>query len=312
MHFGCIIGESEAMGEVYADIERIAPIDVPVLIVGRSGTGKELVAKAIHESSRRTAGPYVAVNTGAIARELIASELFGHEKGSFTGASSQKQGLFEVADGGTLFLDEVSTMDPATQVSLLRVLETGTFQRLGGEDAIHTDVRIIAATNEDLSTLIEAGSFRDDLFYRLNVFRLELPELTNRGEDVLILARHFLDRYATEFEKPVSHFAEEVLDVFEAYPWPGNVRELENVIVRAVVSCRKDTIGLGDLPESVRSYREAVPSDLVIEVGSTIEEAEIKLIEETLRTVDGNRSQAAKLLGLRRKALYNKLEQYEQ
>lgn len=311
MHYGRIIGESPAMSKVYSDIERIATIDVPVLIVGKSGTGKELVARGIHEQSRRSRGPYVPVNTGAIAKDLIASELFGHEKGAFTGAASQKKGLFEVADNGTLFLDEISTMDMSTQVSLLRVLETNTFQRLGGEESIETDVRIIAATNDNLLAAIGEGRFRDDLYYRLNVFRIELPELRHRGEDVLILARHFLNRYAAEFAKPAAHFAETVLDAFEAYTWPGNVRELENVIIRAVVSCKTDTIEITDLPDGVRTAHPDAPTELVIKVGSTIENAELKLIEETLREVNGNRSRAAQILGISRKALYNKIKAYD-
>lgn len=308
-HFGSIIGDSREMSEVYTQIERIAKIDVPVLLFGESGTGKELVARAIHDRSLRSSGPYVAVNTGAISRELIASELFGHEKGSFTGAAARKSGFFEIADGGTLFLDEVSTMSLATQVSLLRVLETGTFQRLGGEETIRTDVRIIAATNEDLEAMMSNGTFRDDLYYRLNVFSIRLPPLRERAEDVLILARFFLDKYSEEFSKPVAHFSEEVLDIFEAYAWPGNVRELENLIVRAVISCRGDTLEPSDLPEAVRVHG-AHASDVVIPVGSTIEAAEIRLIEETLRDVDGNRSRAATILGISRKALYNKIKAY--
>jgi DNA-binding NtrC family response regulator len=297
------------MSEVYNQIDRIARIDVPVLLIGESGTGKELVARAIHDRSLRHAGPYTAVNTGAIAQDLVASELFGHEKGSFTGAASRKRGLFEVADGGTLFLDEISTMDMATQVSLLRVLETGSFQRLGGEETVDTDVRIIAATNEDLKTLIQQGRFRDDLYYRLNVFSIHLPRLSERSEDVLVLARHFLDRYADEFSKPVAHFSEEVLDLFERYSWPGNVRELENLVVRAVIACRGDTITVADLPERVRDSRHG-SDGVVIEIGTTIEGAEIRLIEETLRNVEGNRSKAAEILGISRKALYNKIKSY--
>lgn len=302
-------GESSAMRKVYELIEQIAGIDLSILITGESGTGKDLVAQSIHKRSPRANGPFVAVNTGAIAKELIASELFGHERGAFTGAADRQRGKFELAGGGTLFLDEVSTMDVNTQVSLLRVLESRQFQRVGGEKYIRCDTRVIAASNEDLRRAVKEGHFREDLFHRLNVFRIELPPLRERDDDVVLLADYFLERYGTEFNRPVDGFEGEAMELLRAYSWPGNVRELENAVMRAAITAQSEKIRPEDLPDIIR--KEAGPTKVVLRVGSSLDDAERALIAETVKRVGGNKSEAAKILGISRKALYNKLKEYD-
>jgi DNA-binding NtrC family response regulator len=305
-----IIGTSSVMRRVFRQIRQVSGYDVLVLISGESGTGKDLVAQAIHRTSLRAEGPFYPVNMGAVPRELIASTLFGHEKGAFTGAAQQKKGMFETASGGTLFLDEISTMDEITQVSLLRIIETHKFQRVGGSRFYEADVRLIAATNIDLQQAVKEGSFRRDLWHRLNVFRIALPPLRKRGRDILLLAEEFLRRYGEEFEKPVSVIHPEAQRLLLSYAWPGNVRELENVIMRAVLSAAGQEVTPDLLKGEVREAEEPTPQQVILRVGMTLEEAERELITKTLLLVDGNKGEAARLLGISRKGIYNKIKKY--
>jgi DNA-binding NtrC family response regulator len=297
------------MKKVFSEIEQIAPLDVTVLITGESGTGKDLVAQNIHKMSGRRGGPFVAVNTGAIAPELISSELFGHEKGSFTGAMNRKKGKFEIAEGGTLFLDEVSTMSANTQISLLRVLESKEYQRVGGERFLHSDVRLIAATNENLPAAIKNKKFRADLYHRLNVFSISLPPLRKRGKDILLLANHFLKQYCEEFGKKSSRLSKDAENILLNYLWPGNVRELQNTMIRLAVTAAEEEIKKEDLPEIIVD-NSTDSNILLIEVGSPIEVVERRLIEATLKKVNGRKNEAADILGISRKALYNKIQTY--
>ena len=307
-----IVGKSKPMQKLFSLIEKVSSIDVDVLITGESGTGKDLVAKRIHELSARETGPFIPVNTGALSKDLIASELFGYEKGAFTGAVSSRKGKFEMAHGGTLFLDEISTTDEATQISLLRVLESKQFQRIGGEQFITADVRIIAATNMNLRKAVKNGTFRQDLYHRFNVLRIDLPPLRKRQEDIELLAKYYLEQYTREFNGTVTNFDPETLAYLKKYGWPGNVRELENLVLKLVVTGEGETIGPEMLPDLIRRAKRK-KSRIVIEIGDTsIEEAERRIIEKTLFTVNGNKKKAASILGISRKALYNKLEQYEE
>ena len=292
------------MREVFARIDRVAGTMAPVLVVGESGTGKELVARAIHTRSRRRNGPFVPVHTGAIPRELIGSELFGHEKGSFTGAFAAAEGKFEAAAGGTVFLDEVGTMDTAVQVSLLRVLETYRFTRVGGRKEIEADVRIVAATNKDLRAEVAAGRFREDLFYRLNVIAVTAPPLRARREDIPLLVDHFLGIYCMKNNRPRLPAPREMLSVLCDYSWPGNVRELENVIERGVVLTTGTQIGRELIPDHVRTAPSFhVPHLTVppegISLRDVIANFERRLIESTLESTAGVQKEAARLLGLK-------------
>jgi DNA-binding NtrC family response regulator len=304
-----MIGESLTTKKLEEQIEKVAPLTVTVLITGETGTGKDLAATRIHQLSGRSRGPFVPVNMGAIPRELVASTLFGHEKGSFTGADRQTGGLFERARGGTLFLDEIETTDEKTQISLLRVLETKCFQRVGGSDFIDTDVRILAASNQNLREAIREGSFREDLYYRLNVFAIEVPPLRKRGADILLLAGYFLKHYSRELDKNVTRISPEAEKLLTSYKWPGNVRELENLMLRAVVSATGDTVT--DRLLARTENREASARDRVkIEVGSSLESLERTLIKLTLDKVLGSKTLAAEMLGLSRKGIYNKMKRY--
>jgi DNA-binding NtrC family response regulator len=294
---------------VFRQIRQISRFDVLVLITGESGTGKDLVARAIHRHSSRADGPYYPVNMGAIPKDLIASTLFGHEKGAFTGANEARAGMFESARGGTLFLDEISTMDELTQVSLLRVIETGKYQRVGGTGFLQSDARIIAATNVDLNRMVREQTFRADLYHRLNVFNISLPPLRKRGKDVLLLAREFLRRYSEEFGKQCSGISAEANKLIGSYLWPGNVRELENVIMRAVITAEGDIL-TPDLLKSEVQSSDIQPDSVILEVGTTLEDAERELIAKTLAEVDGNKGEAARLLGISRKGIYNKVKKY--
>ena len=297
------------MRKVYRQIRQVSRYDVLVLVTGESGTGKDLVAQAIHRMSGRRDGPFYPVNMGAIPRELIASTLFGHEKGAFTGASQQKKGMFETAAGGTLFLDEIGTMDEMTQVGLLRVLETRRFQRVGGTESLSADVRLIAATNIDLRRVVKEGGFREDLWHRLNVFRVDMPPLRKRGKDILMLAREFVERYSREFDREVTGIDPEARRLLQSYVWPGNVRELENVIMRAVLTAPQRLITKDLLKSEVQSAAPA-RDQVVLEVGMTLEEAERELITKTLDLVAGNKGEAARMLGISRKGIYNKIKKY--
>ena len=310
-HFHKLVGQTKAMQQVYRKIKEVAPTDISVLIVGESGTGKELVANAIHDLSPRKNGPFVAVNTGAIPRELIASELFGHLKGAFTGAISDKKGKFEEADGGTLFLDEISTMGQQVQISLLRVLETQVIERVGSNRSIKVNVRTIAATNESPDDLIQKDKFREDLYYRLNVFTIELPPLRERKTDITYLANYYRQMFNLELSKNVSGFDPEVMEALKNYHWPGNVRELRNIILRAVLSAENEkSIKLSSIPKNVIKP-DMGGTNITFKPGTSLSEVEKTMIIQTLKAVKGNKLKASNILGISRRSLYNKLEEYE-
>jgi two-component system response regulator AtoC len=300
--FAGIVTRSAGMHEALRIVDRVAPTDSAVLILGESGTGKELVARAIHERSPRIERPFVPIHCGALPREVFESELFGHEKGSFTGAIAAKPGLVEVADGGTLFLDEIGELEPDSQVKVLRALETGMFFRVGGTRPRRVDVRLVAATNRDLGEAMRGGQFRQDLYFRINTITLTLPPLRDRREDIPLLAQHFLEAKATYGVKRLSPAA---LAALEAYDWPGNVRELLHAIERAVILAKADEIQPEDLPPEIagRSGRPATP-------GSTLEAIERQHIVATLQQVGGHRGKAAALLGIDPKTLYRKILGY--
>jgi DNA-binding NtrC family response regulator len=298
-----LIGQSKAMQKVAAAISKAASTEATILITGESGTGKELVARAIHYGSDRSSAPFVPINCGAIPRELFESELFGHMKGAFTGASESRAGFFQTADGGTIFLDEIGEMDLAVQVKLLRVLQDKEVFMVGSMRPRKVDVRILAATNMDLPARVQKGSFREDLFFRISVITIEVPPLRERGEDVLLLARHFLQKFAQESNRPAPQLSDNVLQVLSNYSWPGNVRELENVIQRAVVMTEGEIIEVPDLPANMRfagTQRERLQR--------TLAEVEAEHIRNVLASVDGNKTLAARILGIDRKTLRGKLK----
>ena len=298
-----LVGVSAAMRHVHELIEAVAGSEATVLVRGESGTGKELVARAIHAASTRRFGPLVVVNCGALPEGVLESELFGHEKGSFTGAQFRHKGKFEMADGGTLFLDEIGTVTPRVQVELLRVLEEKSVTRLGGTTSVKTDFRVVAATNQDLEGAVREGRFRDDLFWRLNVFVIDLPPLRERPEDIPALAEHFLERFTTAMNRPPMRFSAAALETLRAHQWPGNVRELQNAIERAVVLGKPPTLEVADLPLRVGSGADR-PGPL------SLEELERAHIRRVLESCDWNISQSAKLLGIDRGTLYSKIRRY--
>ncbi|HEU5394773.1 MAG TPA: sigma-54 dependent transcriptional regulator [Candidatus Methylomirabilis sp.] len=310
--FGNLLGRSPAMRILVSQLEQVAASRSTVLLLGESGTGKELAARALHYNSDRAAGPFVVIDCGAIPETLQESELFGHTRGAFTGAVAAKRGLFEEAHGGTVFLDEVGDLSAATQAKLLRVLQEGTIRRLGDTRTIQVDVRIIAATNRDLQAEIRAGRFREDLFFRLNVFPLQLPPLRERAEDVPFLAEHFLRRFAAESGRPVRQIAPLVLDCLKAYRWPGNVRELEHAIERAVLLSQGETLEVRDLPTVLQGGGgqgvEEAPLRLRDAVARLNADLERGLIRRALARTGGNRTEAAALLGISRRALLYKLK----
>ena len=311
--FGEIVGKSPVMQKLYSQLSRIMDSDTSVLLTGESGTGKELVARSIHSSSHRADKPFVPVNCGALPEALIESELFGHAKGAFTDAKTDRKGLFAEADGGTIFLDEIGELPVQMQVKLLRALEERKARPVGGDKEVSFDVRVISATNQDLEQRIEENEFREDLFYRINVLQLVLPPLRSRGTDVVALANVFLDRFSKEAGKAIQGIAENAAAKLLAYNWPGNVRQLRNVIERAVALARLDTITIDDLPEKILEHRD----DRLIVGGhdpdelTSLEDVERRYILHVLKAVDGNKTVAAKTLGLDRKTLYRKLAQYE-
>ncbi|MCL6494195.1 MAG: sigma-54 dependent transcriptional regulator [Ignavibacterium sp.] len=300
-----LIGESHQMKEIYNLIHTVAQTDTTVLILGESGTGKELVAKAIHLNSRRKYFPLVTVNCGALPESLLESELFGHEKGAFTGAHYRRKGKFEMANGGTIFLDEIGTISNKVQVELLRVIETKQFTRVGGSETISSDFRVIAATNEHLEELVKEGKFREDLYYRLNVFNIHIPPLRERVDDIPLLAEYFLKKYTSSMNKKITGISQEAMNFMLRYKWPGNVRELENAIERAVVICRTDKIQLEDLPFKVSNnalYNEVEDKSL-----SEVEKRHIALV---LKENNWNISKSAEDLKIDRVTLYNKIKKY--
>jgi nitrogen regulation protein NR(I) len=341
-----IIGRSEPMQQVFKLIGQLSASDATALITGESGTGKELVARAIYHHSRRSDKPFLAINCAAIPEQLLESELFGHEKGAFTGAASQRIGKFEQCRGGTIFLDEIGDMTPATQTKVLRVLQNGTFERVGGNQPIQVDVRLIAATNKPLEQAVAKGQFREDLFYRLNVVRLEIPPLRARQDDIRLLVNYFLGKFAQRQKQSPKSITSEALGALEQYGWPGNVRELENVIQRALVVAKGEAILLSDLPMEIRSFRESPLQKETKETKTSTEPGvgaapaqahetdipgiaqtlfhwakrtsklkvlpavERELIVEALKDTHGNQVQAAKLLGITRATLRKRIEKF--
>ena len=309
MEFDGMVSRSPRMRAVFEKIELAAGTDTTVLIRGESGTGKELCARSIHKRSARARGPFVAVHTGAIPQDLVASELFGHERGSFTGAVEQKPGKFEQAQGGTIFLDEINTMDARTQIGLLRVLESFRFTRVGGGEERTANVRVVAASNRDLAELVSEGRFREDLYYRLNIFPIDLPPLRERREDIPLLVDSFLEQFATRYKKPVPVVPEETIDLLMRYPWPGNVRELRNVIEQSVILCTDGTLRPELLPRMLHRDRDDGDS-LRIPIGMRMKDIERAVIARTLEAYRWNKNRTAKVLGISRRSLYNKLERY--
>jgi two-component system response regulator HydG len=313
---GGLLGASPALLEVVETLRQAGPTSASVLLVGESGTGKELAARLVHDLSPRAAGPFVPINCAAIPESILESELFGHERGAFTGATARKAGRFERAHGGTLFLDEVGEMSPGLQVKLLRFLQDGVLERVGGTESIRMDVRVVAATNKDLSVEVKAGRFREDLFYRLDVVSVRLPPLRERREDVALLAAAFLRRFAEKNAKRITGFTPAALAALEAAPWPGNVRELMHAVERAVILARGEALDVGDLPEAVRGAAGAAvapggPATLTVPLGTTMEEIERLVIRETLRQVRGDKTLAAQLLGIAARTIYRKLDRDE-
>ncbi len=308
-HFHKLVGQSKPMQQVYRKIKEVLPTNIPVLILGESGTGKEMVARAIHDMSSRKDEAFIAVNTGAIPRELIASELFGHLKGAFTGAISDKKGKFEESNRGSLFLDEISTMSQKVQISLLRVLETQVIERVGSNRSIKVDVRIIAASNENLDDLVQKNEFREDLYYRLNVFSIELPPLRERQPDIAYLANYYREMFNMELGKKITGFTAKAMETLKNYHWPGNVRELRNIILRAVLSATNQIDNKHLPPNIVKPGLSQV--NITFKPGVPLSEVEKTMILQTLKAVKGNKLKAANILGISRRSLYNKLEEYE-
>ena len=307
-----IIGESPAMKEVFEVVQQVAPTPVTVLLQGESGTGKELVARAIHQLSPRNRQPLVAVHAAALSPTLLESELFGHEKGAFTGASERRIGLIEEAQGGTLFLDEIGEIDATIQIKLLRFLGERTFQRVGSNKTLTADVRLITATNKRLEDLVKAGTFREDLYYRLCVVEICLPPLRERTGDIPLLAQSFLREFSREMGKEVKDFTAEALEALIHYSWPGNVRELRSALERAVVLCRGDRITVRDLPAAMREGpgAAATPQRLLAQNDLTVKEAEKQLIMRALKEANGNRTRAAARIGMSRRTLHRKLHSH--
>lgn len=323
-----IIGESRALREVFKVLRKVAPTDSTVLVTGESGTGKELLVRALHRNSKRAQHPFVPINCGAIPKELLESELFGHEKGAFTHAVRSRPGRFELAQGGTVFLDEIGEMDLSLQVKILRVLQEREFERVGGTKTIQADVRVVAATNRDLEKEVQAGRFREDLFYRLNVIPMHLPPLRERGQDILALARHFLGRFCNDKERRGLSVSDQARDMLMHYSWPGNVRELENFMERLSILCEGEQIVPEDLPEKIwRDMGEEKPKpapelvaagflwptiehlrehDMVLK--DFLDAVEERLLREALEMANGVKNQAAEILGIKRTTLIEKLK----
>ncbi|HXE98452.1 MAG TPA: sigma-54 dependent transcriptional regulator [Dongiaceae bacterium] len=309
-----ILSRNAGMQEIFNQIKKVADLKTSILVLGESGTGKELVAQAVHHNGRRSQKPFVAVNCGAIPENLLESELFGHVRGAFTDASSDKAGLFEQADGGTLFLDEIGEMPLSLQVKLLRVLQEGEIRRVGGASSNKVDVRVISATSRDLSADVAAGGFREDLYFRLNVFCLQLPPLRERVEDIPLLAEYFLRRYGSGGDSQTFRIEPDAMRSLMAYRWPGNVRELENAMERASILCEGGRISSGCLPPTVRLFDENKPGEAINDENLSIKKAEDaierELIRKALAKTGGNRTQAAKILEISHRSLLYKLKEY--
>ncbi|MBE0471395.1 MAG: sigma-54-dependent Fis family transcriptional regulator [Methyloprofundus sp.] len=307
------ICQSDKIKRVYELVQQVCQMNVPVLIEGETGTGKGVLARYIHQQSPRAKGSYLELNCAAVPANLIESELFGHEKGAFTGANARKLGLLELADGGTLLLDEVNSMSSDVQAKLLHFLQNQTLIRVGGQSAIKIDVRLIFASNQSLYDLVQKGDFRQDLYYRINVFPVYLPPLRERPEDIQVLAERFLSVYSRRFNKPVNFLSPEVLEQLQAYDWPGNIRELENIIQRAVVLAKTDTIELGQIPQELRPAPQLITltPGLVLSEQTTLDALEMHWIEFTLQRCQGNKSQAARELGIDTSTLHRKLSRHK-
>ena len=313
-NFGEMVGRSKPMKTVYEMVEKVAETDSAVLVYGESGTGKELVARAIHRRSARREGPFVKVNCGSLPRELVQSELFGHEKGAFTGAIRQKKGKFELAEGGTIFLDEIGDLPLEAQVNILRVLQTKEYDRVGGEETLHADVRVIAATHRVLREMVAEGAFREDLFYRLEVIPIRLVPLRDRKADIPDLVDHFLHKKCEEMNRPLKRLTDRAMAAMASYTWPGNVRELENVIERTLVLADGNVVDVNDLPLDVEASRTEVSAeeleDSAIPLTRRLEDLERQLIEQALEQAGGVKTKAAEMLGIKTSAFYYKLDKY--
>ncbi len=307
--FRNFVGVSPQIRKVYDQIKQVSPTDSTVLITGDSGTGKEIVANALHYSSKRKGKPYIKVNCAALPETIIESELFGHEKGAFTSAVSRRIGRFELADGGTIFLDEIGDIPVSTQVKLLRVLEAREFERIGGNDTIKVDIRLITATNRDLEKAVKEGKFREDLFYRLNVINITMAPLVERKEDIPVLAQHFLKKYATEMNKPISKISKKAINILQSYSWPGNVRELVNAIERSVVFCKGKILSEKELPQNIKVHATGLSVGLALPSFS-LAQAEKSLIGKVLEKTNWNLKHSAELLEISRGTLYSKIEKH--
>lgn len=313
-NFGEMVGRSKPMKTVYEMVEKVAETDSAVLVYGESGTGKELVARAIHRRSARREGPFVKVNCGSLPRELVQSELFGHEKGAFTGAIRQKKGKFELAEGGTIFLDEIGDLPLEAQVNILRVLQTKEYDRVGGEETLHADVRVIAATHRVLREMVAEGAFREDLFYRLEVIPIRLVPLRDRKADIPDLVEHFLHKKCEEMNRSLKRLTDRAMAAMASYTWPGNVRELENVVERTLVLADGNVVDVNDLPLDVEASRAEVSAeeleDSAIPLTRRLEDLERQLIEQALEQAGGVKTKAAEMLGIKTSAFYYKLDKY--
>lgn len=320
-----LVGDSPAMQEMFDVIRQAAPTPATVLIQGESGTGKELVAHAVHRLSTRAKGPFVAVHCAALTDSLLESELFGHEKGAFTGAVSRRKGRFESADGGTLFLDEISEISPAVQVKLLRVLEERCFERVGGTEPVEVDIRLLAATNRDLRSWVDEGKFREDLFFRLDVVNITLPPLRERLEDLPLLCSHFIQEFADKSQKTVTGISMDAVDLLSGYHWPGNIRELRNTIEKMVVLARNERLSVRDIPSNIRQAVRGAGAEggetprggmrrgaMGAAGGASLADTERSLILREIEKQGGNRTKAAEVLGISRRTLHRKLKQYRE
>ena len=305
-----MVGDAPELQAVFEMVKKAAPTKATVLILGESGTGKELIAQALHEESPRRDKPFIKVNCAALTETLLESELFGHERGSFTGAVGRREGRFELADGGTLFLDEIGDVPASTQVKLLRVLQQREFERVGGTETLKVDVRVIAATNRDLEAEVAAGRFRDELYYRLNVVTVVMPPLRRRKGDIPALVSHFIEKYVKTYNKTVRMLGPGTLNALLAHDWPGNVRELENAIERAIVLCANGELTLNDLPPSLRNAQAHPPASSVLVPGATLQDMERDAILRTLALVNGSTTRAAELLGISVRKVQYRLKEY--